>query len=402
MRRYYSILIIFILMLSFSCKKEAHQQAVEEYYTCTMHTSVRSDKPGACPVCGMELLKVKKTNESIEGMDSTMLTLDDEKQMLANITIDTVRFTLINNQTTLTGTVSADENKLTTISSQVQGRIDRLFVRQEGEHIVNGQALYSIYSEELLADLNDYLSALQQHDKFPGQQSTVDALIQGGRKKLMLWGMTEKQIKNLESSQQASALLTYYSGYTGFVAKLLVNEGEYTQIGQPLFQIADLSSVWVETQVYTNEINYFNERTEASIRIEAFPQKIFKAKVVFENPSIEENSKINLVRFRIDNKDNMIKTGMMARVTINHHAKQTLVIPKTALLIGRMTMVWIEVMPGMFESRTVETGIENKKFVEILSGLKEGERVVTTGAYLLNSEFILKQGANSSMGGMKM
>ena len=402
MRRYYSILTIFILMLSFSCKKEEHQQAVEEYYTCTMHTSVRSDKPGACPVCGMGLLKVKKKSESTEGMDSTMLTLDHEQQMLANIIIDTVRFAIINAQTTLTGTISADENKLTTISAQVKGRIDRLFVRQEGEYIVNGQALYSMYSEELMADQNDYLSALQQHDKFPGQQSTVDGLIQGGRKKLLLWGMTESQIKNLEGSQQPSALLTYYSTNKGFVIKQLVNEGEYTEIGKPLFQIADLSSVWVETQVYSNEINYFNERTEASISIEAFPQEIFKAKVVFENPSIEENSKINLVRFRIDNKDNMIKPGMMARVTINHHPKQTLVIPKSALLIGRMTMVWIEVMPGMFESRTVKTGIENKQFVEILSGLKEGERVVTTGAYLLNSEFILKKGANSSMGGMKM
>ena len=121
----------------------------------------------------------------------------------------------------------------------------------------------------------------------------------------------------------------------------------------------------------------------------------------FENPAIEENSKINLVRFRIDNTDNLIKPGMMARVNIDHDSKQTLVIPKTALLIGRMTMVWVEAMPGMFESGAVKTGIENKEFVEIRSGLKEGERVVTSGAYLLNSEFILKKGANT-MGGMKM
>ncbi len=402
MIRNYTILFIFILMVGFSCKKEAHQHAVGEYYTCPMHTSVRSDKPGACPVCGMGLVKVKNKIESGESHDSTMLTLDNEQQMLANIMVDTARFTIISAQTTLTGIISADENKLTTISARVKGRIDRLFVRQEGEYIITGQALYSMYSEELLADQNDYLSALQQHDKFPGQQSTVDGLIQAGRKKLLLWGMTESQIKNLEANQQPSALLTYYSANKGFVVKQLVNEGEYTEIGKPLFQIADLSSVWVETQVYSNEINYFNERTDASISIEAFPQKIFKAKMVFENPAMEENSKINLVRFRIDNNNNLIKPGMMARVTISHHPKLTLVIPKTALLIGRMTMVWIEVMPGTFESRTVETGIENKQFVEILSGVKEGELVVTSGAYLLNSAFILRKGANSSMGGMKM
>ena len=309
---------------------------------------------------------------------------------------------MISTQTTLTGTISEDENKLTTITARIKGRIDRLFLREEGGRIINGQALYSIYSEELLADQNDYLSTLQHLDKFPGQQTAVDGLIQGGRKKLLLWGMTESQIKNLEANQQASSLLTYYSANTGFVVKLLVNEGEYTEIGKPLFQIADLSSVWVETQVYANELQYLTEKTEASITIEGLSQKPVKAKMVFENPAIEENSKISLVRFRIDNSNNMIKPGMMARVAIHHHPKQTLVIPKSSLLIGRMTMVWIEVMPGMFESRTVKTGIENKQFVEILSGLKVGDRVVTSGAYLLNSEFILKKGANSSMGGMKM
>jgi Fic family protein len=112
---------------------------------------------------------------------------------------------IINAQTTLTETVSADENKLTTISEQVKGRIDHLSVRQEGEHIVKGQALYS---EELLADQHDYLSALRQRTKFPGQQSTVEKLIQGGLKKLLLWGMKEAQIKNLELNHQASALLS--------------------------------------------------------------------------------------------------------------------------------------------------------------------------------------------------
>ena len=116
MRQYYSILIIFILI--FSCKKEVDHQAMEEYYTCPMHTSVRSDKPGACPVCGMGLLKVKKI-ESSESMDSTMLTLDNEQQMLANIIIDTARFTMISTQTTLTGTISEDENKLTTITARI-------------------------------------------------------------------------------------------------------------------------------------------------------------------------------------------------------------------------------------------------------------------------------------------
>jgi len=388
-----TILTILSLLLISSCKKEEHQHAAAEfYYTCPMHPSVRSDKPGACPVCNMELVKVESKNESKED-HSNMVMLDEEKQVLANIAIDTVKLTTIKTQTTFVGKVSANENKATIITARVKGRIDRLFIRQEGEQIVSGQALYSIYSEELLADQNDYLSAMQQLDKFPAQQTTVNELIQSGRKKLQLWGMTEQQIKALEKNQQASALLTYYSGYSGFIIKLLVNEGEYTEIGKPLFQVANLGTVWIEAEVYVNEIRYLNVGTEASVKIDALPQKIFKGKIVFENPTLEENSKVNVVRFQIDNENNLIKPGMMARVTIDYNQKETLVVPKEALLIGRMKMVWIEVEPGMFESRTVETGIENKSFVEILSGVSEGERVVITGAYLLNSEFILKRGA---------
>lgn len=388
-----TILTILSLLLISSCKKEEHQHAAAEfYYTCPMHPSVRSDKPGACPVCNMELVKVESKNESKED-HSNMVMLDEEKQVLANIAIDTVKLTTIKTQTTFVGKVSANENKATIITARVKGRIDRLFIRQEGEQVVSGQALYSIYSEELLADQNDYLSAMQQLDKFPAQQTTVNELIQSGRKKLQLWGMTEQQIKALEKNQQASALLTYYSGYSGFIIKLLVNEGEYTEIGKPLFQVANLGTVWIEAEVYVNEIRYLNVGTEASVKIDALPQKIFKGKIVFENPTLEENSKVNVVRFQIDNENNLIKPGMMARVTIDYNQKETLVVPKEALLIGRMKMVWIEVEPGMFESRTVETGIENKSFVEILSGVSEGERVVITGAYLLNSEFILKRGA---------
>ncbi len=381
------------LLLIFSCKKEEHQHAAaESYYTCPMHPSVRSDRPGACPVCGMALVKVE-VNSDTKQDHSNMVMLDAEKQALAHITIDTVRFTTISSQTTFVGKVSANENRATIITARVNGRVDKLFIRQEGEQISNGQALYSIYSEELLADQNDYLSAMQQRDKFPAQQATVNDLIFGGRKKLKLWGMTEKQIKELEANQQASPLLTYYSGTNGFITKLLINEGEYTEIGKPLFQVGNLHTVWIETEVYVNEIKNLNERTEASIKIDALPQQMLKGKIVFENPALEESSKINLVRFQVENENNLIRPGMMARVTVDYDQKQALVVPKDALLIGRMKMVWIEVEPGMFESRTVETGIENKRFVEILSGLKKGELIVTSGAYLLNSEFILKQGA---------
>ncbi len=396
MKKYYSELLALMLLLIVSCNtKETHEHAKEEYYTCPMHPTVRADRPGACPVCGMALIKVERAKDTVaqHATDSNSLMFDEEKQILANISVDTVRVGSIGPETILSGKVTTNENKVNTITARVSGRIDRLFLRQAGEQISHNQPLYSIYSEQLLADQNDYLSVLEQQGKFPGQELTISELIKAGRKKLQLWGMTEEQIKKLEKDKETSALLTYYSPYNGFVTQLLISEGEYTEIGKPLFQIADLKSVWVEAQLYANEIKSLTDRTDATIIVEAFPDKIYKGTLVFENPSLEENSKINLVRFYINNDDKNIKPGMMARVIIHHGKKQALVIPKSALLIGSMKMVWIESSTGMFESRIVETGIENKKFAEVLSGLQEGDLLVTSGAYLLNSEFILKKGA---------
>ena len=396
MRRYYIILILFMFLLHASCSKnETREYGRSEYYTCPMHPSVRSDRAGACPVCGMALVKAEGTKGVSEQhtVGSNSLMFDEEKQMLANISVDTVRIGSIGPETMLSGKVTANENEVNTITARVSGRIDRLFLRQPGEQISRNQPLYSIYSEQLLADQNDYLSALGERKKFPGQESTINDLIKAGRKKLQLWGMTEQQIKELEKDKEISALLTYYSPYNGFVTRLLINEGEYTEIGKPLFQVADLASVWVEAQLYANEIKSLTDRPDATIVVEAFPYKAYKGTLVFESPSLEENSKVNLVRFYINNGDNRLKPGMMARVTIHHKKKQALVIPKSALLIGSMKMVWIESGDDMFESRIVKTGIENKKFAEVLSGVQEGDLIVTSGAYLLNSEFILKKGA---------
>ena len=397
MRSHDIILILFMFFLNVSCdKKENHEHSkAAEYYTCPMHTSVRSDKPGACPVCGMELVRTENTRGVPKQHvgDSNSLMFGEEKQILANISVDTVRVATIGAETTLSGKVAANENKVNTITARVSGRIDRLFLRQDGEHISRGQPLYSIYSEQLLADQNDYLSMLGQQRNFLEQELTINDLIKAGRRKLQLWGMTERQIKKLENKKEVSALLTYHSPYNGFVTQLLISEGEYAEMGKPLFQVADLASVWVETQLYTNEIQSLTDRNDVTIIIEAFPEKIYKGTLVSENPSLEDNSKINLVRFYINNDDQNIKPGMMARVTIHHKKKRALVIPKSALITGSMKMVWIESGNDMFESRIVKTGIENKKFAEVISGLQEGELIVTSGAYLLNSEFILKKGA---------
>lgn len=339
-------------------------------------------------------------HEGHDGMEN-MVMLTKEEIIKANIQVDTVLVKNISEQSTLTGTVAVNENQVTIITSRVKGRLDQVYVRNTGEYISKGKPLYDIYSEELLADENDYLLAIEQYKNAVTQKETAKQLAEGARKKLLQWTITEEQIQGLERSNKPSATLSFFSNADGYITDLSVREGEYVDIGTPIAKIADLSSIWVEAQVYSDEVKYLKQNPKLSVEFEIYPDKLFPGEIVFDNPAIETNQKVNLIRVKVDNKENKLKPGMMAYIYLKRNEKKTLVILKSALLVEKMISVWVQTSEGMFEPRMVTLGIENKTEVEILSGLKEGDIVVTSGAYLLKSVQTVKQGSNS-MGGMKM
>ena len=332
-----------------------------------------------------------------------MVTLTKKEELYANIKIDTVKQKLIAEYTSLLGTTNFDERKVTVVTARIRGRIDKLFVINPQQAIVAGQPLYSIYSEELLSYENEFLNALQQQTQFNSMKQIIDQLVESARKKLLLWGLTAEQIKKLEKTGTASALVTFYSTGSGTLIELPISEGQYVETGTPLFRIADLSQLWIEAQMYTNELKWLHENPSITVELDAFPDESFTAKPVFDNPVIENEQKISLVRFMIVNHKLVLKPGMMAYVNIKRNEKKTLVIPKSSILIGNMTTAWVKTGNGMFENRMIQLGIQNKKEVEVLDGLQEGEQIVTNGAYLLNSALILKKGAGMpGMEGMKM
>lgn len=345
--------------------------------------------------------EVKTDEHSSYQMSNDVIELSNREQVLVNLKIDTVKLKTISETITMLGKATADENKINVISSRVSGRLDKLFVRSTGEEIKSGQALYSVYSEELLSDENEYLLALKQQTVFPSQKNTVNELVLASKKKLQLWGINEKQITELEKNQSASALITFYSNVSGYLAELNISEGEYAEAGTPLFKIAQSNSVWVEAQAYPYEIKYVNKNAQLLVEFEAMPNEIFRGKIVFESPAFERNSKINYVRIEIQNKDGKVKPGMMASVILITNGKKALVIQKSSVTLSEMPVVWIENEKGKYEMRMVEIGIQTKTEVEVLHGISEGEKIVSSGAYLINSAYILKNGTNS-MAGMNM
>lgn len=383
---------MFFGMLSCDTKpEEQHHEHVaneEVYYTCSMHPSVIADQPGRCPICGMNL--IKKTFQKSD-RHGEMLHINEQQQWLANITTDTAQMKNISAYRTINGTVVRDESQVEMIVARISGRIEKLFVRNPADKITKGEALFELYSEQLKSDESDYLNALQQKNKFPEQQKLIDEMIQGAKQKLLLWGLSDQQVMDLKKAGRPSSNITFYSDADGYITQLLVHEGQTVNEGEALFEISKLDTVWVEAQFYANDPS-IKTSPHLLVSFDAFPGEIFKGELVFNSPEIGENTTINKIKISIDNPSGKIKPGMMAYVQLKENSKKTLVVPKSALLAEKMKVLWIQLQPGMFERKMVQTGIENKEEVEIINGIKTGDIIVVSGVYLLNSEFILKNG----------
>ena len=341
------------------------------------------------------------SEDSASHADMIILTRRDEQY--ANIDVDTVKVKRMAEYTTLLGNTSFDERKITVVTSRIRGRLEKIYVSNPQQWVGKGQPLYAIYSEELLSYENELLIALQQQSQFNTMKQVIDQLVEGARKKLLLWGLTSEQIAELESKREASPLVTFFSPVAGTVVEIAVSEGQYVETGTQLYRIADLSQLWIETQLYTGELRWLHESPVITAEFDAYPDETVSVVPVFDNPIVEADQKISLVRFLVTNRNLRFKPGMMAYVNIKRNEKRTMVIPKSAILIGNMITAWVKTGDGMYENRMIELGIQNKKEVEVISGLNEGELVVTNGAYLLNSALILKKGAGmQGMEGMKM
>jgi Cu(I)/Ag(I) efflux system membrane fusion protein len=378
-------------MISACGDQEDEHQGHDEgsYYTCPMHPSVKSATPGSCPVCNMSLIKVEAQKTDHEGHKGNTITLNLEQQRLAGIAFDKVHYRSILPTTAMLGTVSIDEEKVSAISSRVSGRIEKLHFTTSGQQIRKGDPIYEIYSEQLTADQKELLALLKQKE-INGSSDFIDKLIVASRKKLQLWGLTTAQLKALENGKEVQETVTFYAPISGYVSNVRIKEGAYINEGTQLFELADLNTVWIEVQVYkgdkVNGIQNFKVYSEGS------PNAVFNGKLVYLNPTVERNKKVQLLRLSVENKDQLLVPGMIVNVNSAQSSNRVLSVPKSAVLLEKMKTVWVRLDETTFEQRMVETGIENANYIEILSGVKEGEEIVKNGAYLVSSEFILKKG----------
>ncbi|MBK9338749.1 MAG: efflux RND transporter periplasmic adaptor subunit [Lewinellaceae bacterium] len=325
--------------------------------------------------------------------------LSDEQIRLANIQTDTVRLRPLGEEITLAATLRENQNGINTVTARLTGRLERLFVRNAGEYVRAGQAVFELYSEDLAAAQQDYLLALKSKSRYGSTDLDFARIAEAARNKLLLWGMTEAQLQELEQSSVPKSTVTVYSRYAGYVLEAPPAEGSYVAEGSTVLKLADLRTLWAEAQLYVSDLPFLARTREASITLPYYPGRILNGKVSFVNPNLETSSKIVLARVEISNSNNEYQPGMQAWITLKGKTRQALAVPTNALIQeSRGVTVWIKNATGGFEGRMVRTGIANEDYTEIIEGLKTGENVVVSGAYLLHSEFVFKKGADPMAG----
>lgn len=411
----YSWIVTLILLLFAACNNatvkrdvlkatDTTRQKKEVLYTCPMHHQIRLDKPGKCPICGMTLIPLENKTAKNAGDTTAQLRIPPRQQFLANIHTDTARMMPLSGQLVLTGTTLFNPEGTQTISAWVGGWIEKMYVRNPGEMVHQGQKLYELYSPELLSAEKDYLLALKQKEVF--QKASVDftATIQALKQKLVRWGLSDEQIRQLATQSKPSGKVSIYSKSSGYLTKKMKEEGDHVKEGNAVLRVVKNNTLWVQAQLYDTELPLLNADPEIWVELDAFPGKKLPGKIVFNNPVNKNDSRVHLLNIAITNPDDKIQPGMLAYVYLQTSKEQpAVVIPESAVIYGeKNNYVWVAEPADQFKRRKVQLGTDNNSMIQILHGIKPGEKVVSSGAYLVNSEYILQYGTGVNLSGMQM
>jgi len=299
-----------------------------------------------------------------------------------------------------TGRVAYDEERLFRLHPKVSGWIEKLFVSKTGTAVKPGTMLLSIYSPQLVTSQQEYLLALQNQKTLEGSDQEdirrgADEMVKTSRERLNLLDVPEHQISELEKTHKITKALHIHSTTKGIALDIGAREGQYVSPKSELYRIADLSNIWVYVDIYEYELAWVHLHDKAEMKLAAYPGRVFTGEVTYIYPYLDPKTRTNKIRLEFDNSDMALKPDMFAQVTLQSNRKlNALVIPTEAIIrTGKIPRVFVETSHGSFEPRKVRTGAEAEGETEILSGIKEGERVVTSSQFLIDSESSLNEAA---------
>lgn len=356
-------------------------------WTCSMHPQIRQDEPGKCPICGMDLIPAEDSKPKVkkETVDPHEITFTEDAIKLAEIKTDKVKKAIPQKEIKLLGKVAPNETKLYTQTSHISGRIERLYVNFTGEKISKGQKLASVYSPQLTTAQKELLEAYKSKDNYP-------ELYEAAYNKLKLWKLTDAQIEKIIASGEVEETIDILSDYNGIVMDRKVELGNHIMEGQPLFQVADLSTVWVLFEAYETDLQWLKNGQKLKFEVASFPGKKMEGKITFIEPFVDPKTRSTFIRVELVNKGMQLLPGMFATGEVNaglQGNEPALIIPKSAVLwTGERSVVYVQVPHQdiiSFEYREIDLGADLGNSYIVLKGLMEGEVIATNGVFRIDA-----------------
>src|SRR5438128_296129 len=414
--------LVALLFGAASCGKKAGsgKPSNVDYYTCTMHPSVKSQKPNdKCPICGMDLVPVLKKDSGsspsasappsggsmqgmagMPGMQSSPAVAGSggtthefvvpvERQQQIGVTYATVARKPLRHTIRSVGLVVPDKGRNWQFVSRVDGYVQKLDVKSPGEIVEKGAPLLSIYSPDLLTSEREFVELLRMRDraKTKDARDTPERLIQSARRRLQLWNVTNEQIAELEKTRNAQENLTLLSPFRGVVQSVPVEQGKGEGIGNMLVEVADLSVVWVWADFYEDELPMLKVGQKIDITAKSYPGEKFEGTISLINPFLEEAKRTAKVRIDIPNPDFKMRPAVYVNAELEMDMGQGLTIPVSAVMpTGTRNVAFVNKGEGKLEPRMIQLGSKYGDSYEVKEGLRDGEQVIASANFLIDAE----------------
>ncbi len=375
------------------------------YWVDPMHPSYKSDKPGKAPDCGMDLVPVYEGGEmGASNLPEGAFLISAEKQQLIGVTYGEVASEQVSKTIRTVGRLAYDETRISHVHTKIEGWIEDVYVDFTGKQVKKGDPLLTVYSPELLQTQQEFLLALKgrkelAESSFREAASGAESLYESARRRLELWDISDEQIQEIERTGKTKKSLPLYAPATGIVLTRNAYPKQRIMPDTELYTVADLSSIWVLADIYEYEAPEVNLGQNATVTLTYLPGRTFRGKITYIYPQVDPSTRTLKVRVEIPNPNFMLKPDMFANVELNINYGKRLIVPQEAVMdSGSEQTVFVALEGGYFEPRRVKLGGKVDGKYIVLEGLKAGERIVTSGNFLVDSESKLK----SAAGGMGM
>jgi Cu(I)/Ag(I) efflux system membrane fusion protein len=391
-------IVIFLTALAWPAL-EARSENAKTLYTCGMHPQVIQDHPGNCPICGMKLTPIRNGEiADTNAASSSAIAVDAATQQNMNLRTAVVERGPLRKTIRTVGAIDYNETALADVATKFKGWIEKLNVDATGQLVHRGEPMFEIYSPELYSAEAEFLLALNSGStNDPG----AVALRETAASKLKFFDVSDAQIAELEKSRTAHKTMPVTVPMSGFVIEKNVVAGQMVDAGMRLYRIADLGIVWVIAQVYEQDLPFVKLGQEVVVKVASLPDREFRGRVTFIYPTVDEKTRTARVRMEFENPGYFLKPGMFVSAQIQAELQGTAVlVPESAVLrSGTQNTVFVALAGGKFEARDVTLGVDAENdLIQVISGLNEGDRVVTSGQFLLDSESQLREAIEKMRG----